>query len=193
MNLAIKIIIFLFLMVKSLPADSATLEGKVEVPGKGSSENIVVYVEGLKGTYSLPKKRSQMNHVNLQFKPGVLAIMKGSTVDFPNSDAVFHSGFSISKANPFDLGIYGQGTEKFVYFKNPGLDELFCHIHSHMHAYVLSLDNPFFAITDKDGSYTISDIPEGNYTVQAWASPTVNMKKEIRVKDSTTLNYKLLP
>jgi len=186
------LIIFALMIGSATLSHGGTLKGKIDVSGKVNPENVVVYVEGIKGDFKAPSKRPQMNHVNLQFKPLILPILKGTTVDFPNSDPVFHSGFSISAANPFDLGLYGQGMEKFVHFGNSGTDELFCHIHSHMHAYVLSLDNPYFASVNKDGSYTITDIPEGSYNVTAWLNPNNISKKSAKIPDgdqSAELNF----
>jgi plastocyanin len=172
---------------------AGVITGKVQVPGKNSIENIVVYVEGVNGNFQSPKKRPDMNHINLQFKPGTLAVIQGTTVDFPNSDPVFHSAFSISKTTPFDLGIYGQGREKFVHFQNSGLVEIFCHIHSHMHAFVLVLENTLFAATSEDGSFTIRDVPEGTYRVKAWMNPSLYETRSITINgnESVSLNFTL--
>ncbi|HET6466533.1 MAG TPA: carboxypeptidase regulatory-like domain-containing protein [Nitrospiria bacterium] len=172
-----------------------TVTGTVQIPGKTDLENILVYIEDVKGSFPVPKRRPEMNHVNLQFQPGRLAVMKGGTVDFPNSDPVLHSAFSISKSNPFELGIYGRGFEKFVHFQNPGLVEIFCHIHSHMHAFVMVVDNPFFGVTKKDGSFTIPDVPGGTYHVKAWVDPSTNDSKPVTVgeNENVTLNFTLAP
>jgi len=185
------IFLLLFAIGNSPMVFAGTITGKVQVPGKKDLSNIIVYLENVKGTFRPPSKRPDMNHINLQFVPGNLAVIKGSTVEFPNSDPVFHSAFSISKTNPFDLGIYGQGREKFVTFKNPGLVEVFCHIHSHMHAFVLILESPHFAITSQGGSYTIRNVPDGNYSVKAWVSPSVNHAKTVSVSGTTTVNFTL--
>ncbi len=169
-------------------AEAGTISGKARVTGKESAANIVVYLEGVDGTYKLPEKRPEVNHINLQFEPSVIAVLKGTTVDFPNSDSVFHSAFSISPSNPFDLGLYQKGREKFVLFKNPGVVELFCHIHSHMHGFILVLDNPYFAMTSKDGDFNIANVPDGNYTVKAWASPTTIMTKTVSLAGNKVVN-----
>jgi plastocyanin len=169
-------------------AEAGTVSGKARVAGKESAANIVVYLEGVNGTFKIPEKRPEMNHINLQFQPGILAVLKGTTVDFPNSDSVFHSAFSISPSNPFDLGLYQKGREKFVVFKNPGVVELFCHIHSHMHGFILVLDNPFFATTNSEGEFSIANVPDGDYTVKAWASPTATMTKTVSLSGDKTVN-----
>ncbi|MFZ5863070.1 MAG: carboxypeptidase regulatory-like domain-containing protein [Nitrospirota bacterium] len=169
-------------------AEAGTVSGKARVAGKEGASNIVVYLEGVNGAFKAPDKRPEMNHINLQFAPNVMAVLKGTTVDFPNSDSVFHSAFSISPSNPFDLGLYQKGREKFVVFKNPGVVELFCHIHSHMHGFILVLDNPYFATTGADGSFAIANVPDGEYTVKAWASPTATMTKTVSLSGDKTVN-----
>jgi plastocyanin len=169
-------------------AEAGTVTGKARVAGKENAANIVVYLEGVNGAFTAPQKRPEMNHINLQFQPSVMAVLKGTTVDFPNSDSVFHSAFSISPSNPFDLGLYQKGREKFVTFKNPGVVELFCHIHSHMHGFILVLENPYFATTGPDGGFSIPNVPDGNYTVKAWASPTASMTKTVSLSGDKTVN-----
>ncbi len=176
------------LLASAQVAEAGTVSGKARVAGKESAANIVVYLEGVNGTFKLPEKRPEMNHINLQFQPSVMAVLKGTTVDFPNSDSVFHSAFSISPSNPFDLGLYQKGREKFVTFKNPGVVELFCHIHSHMHGFILVLDNPYFATTNPDGGFSIPNVPDGEYTVKAWASPTATMTKTVSLSGDKTVN-----
>lgn len=169
-------------------AEAGTVSGKARVAGKDNAANIVVYLEGVPGTFKAPDKRPEMNHINLQFQPSVMAVLKGTTVDFPNSDSVFHSAFSISPSNPFDLGLYQKGREKFVLFKNPGVVELFCHIHSHMHGFVLVLDNPYFATTNPNGEFAIPNVPDGDYTIKAWASPTATMTKTVSLSGDRIIN-----
>jgi plastocyanin len=169
-------------------ADAGSISGKARVVGKENAANIVVYLEGVPGSFKPPEKRPEVNHINLQFDPPVIAVMQGATVDFPNSDSVFHSAFSISPSNPFDLGLYQKGREKFVQFKNAGVVELFCHIHSHMHGFILVLDNPYFAITSASGEFQIANVPDGDYTVKAWASPTAIMTKTVTLVGNRIIN-----
>ena len=179
----------------SIALAGGTITGTVQIPGKSDLDNILVYVEDIQGSFPIPKRRPEMNHINLQFQPGRSAVMKGGTVDFPNSDPVLHSAFSISRSNPFELGIYGRGFEKFVHFQNPGLVEIFCHIHSHMHAFIMVLDSPFFGITKKDGSFSIPDVPGGAYRVKAWMDPSTNGSKSVTVNENenATLSFVLTP
>ncbi len=147
---------------------SETITGKVVIEGQAKASNVVVYLEGVGGTFPAPMKRPEMNHLNLAFSPLVLPVLKGITVNFPNSDPVFHSAFSTSPSNPFELGVYGEGSEKSQKFVNAGEVEIFCHIHSYMRAFILVLENPYFTITDGDGRYTLTGVPKGSYVIKAW-------------------------
>ncbi len=112
--------------------------------------------------------RLQMDQHNETFFPHVLAVTVGSVVDFPNSDSTFHNVFSLSKAKRFDLGRYARGKSKAVVFDRPGVVRVFCDIHSHMSAFVLVFNHPYFATTDADGRYRIDNLPVGTYSVAAW-------------------------
>ena len=109
-----------------------------------------------------------MDQHNETFVPHVLAITTGTTVDFPNSDRIYHNVFSLSKSAQFDLGRYATGRSKSVRFDRPGVVRVFCEIHSHMNAFILVFSHPFFSMTDTDGRYRIDNVPPGNYNVIAW-------------------------
>jgi plastocyanin len=127
----------------------------------------VVYMEDAPKTPAVP------GHVVLdqrdeRFVPHVLAITTGTVVDFPNSDRIFHNVFSLSKTRPFDLGRYAAGRSKAVTFDRPGIVRVFCDIHSHMNAFILVFNHPFFTLTDMDGRYRIDNVPPGTYNLVAW-------------------------
>jgi len=112
--------------------------------------------------------RQRMDQRNETFVPHVLAVQVGTVVDFPNNDSTYHNVFSLSKTKRFDLGRYANGRSKAVRFDRPGIVRVFCDIHSHMSAFVLVFNHPYFATTDADGRYRIDNIPSGTYNVVAW-------------------------
>ena len=113
--------------------------------------------------------RAVMDQRNETFVPHLLAIMTGTTVDFPNSDKFYHNVFSLSKPARFDLGRYSAGHSRSIRFDRPGIVRVFCDIHSHMSAYILVFTHPFFARTDDDGRYTIPNVPPGTYSIAVWS------------------------
>jgi plastocyanin len=115
---------------------------------------------------------ARMDQRNKTFVPHVLAIVAGTTVDFPNSDYTYHNVFSLSKAKSFDLGRYAVGRSKAVRFERPGIVRVFCDIHSHMSAFILVFAHRYFAITDQDGRYRLENVPPGTYNVAVWNETT---------------------
>ena len=138
---------------------------------KKTHGNVVVFldeIENPSAQRTLPAKNSIMTQINKSFTPEVLPIMAGTTVDFPNNDTIYHNVFSLSKAKPFDLGIYPQGSNKTVTFDKPGLIKIYCNIHPHMIASILVLPNPYFTMTNTDGHFEIHNVPEGKAVIRTW-------------------------
>src|SRR5688572_22432618 len=117
--------------------------------------NIVIFLEqvdsiavaGIPGV-QIPGENPSIKQEGETFIPHVLPIVKGTTVDFPNLDPIFHNVFSLSGAMSFDLGRYPQGSSRSVRFDQPGVVPVFCHLHSDMSSIILVLDNALFSVPD---------------------------------------------
>ncbi|MDQ1404532.1 MAG: hypothetical protein QOG55_161 [Acidobacteriaceae bacterium] len=105
---------------------------------------------------------------NKTFEPHVLIVRLGTMVEFPNQDPFFHNIFSLYDGRRFDLGLYESGTKRSVRFDRPGVSFLFCNIHAEMSAVVLSVDTPYFALSDRNGNVTIHNVPDGRYEMHVW-------------------------
>jgi plastocyanin len=127
------------------------------------------------------------------FVPHVLAVTVGTTVDFLNSDRMYHNVFSLSKPKRFDLGRYPTGQKKSVRFDRPGLVRVFCELHSQMSAFILVFNHRYFAVTQGDGSYRLGDVPPGTYTVVAWYEGEARATRtvEVRASESVELDFVL--
>jgi plastocyanin len=130
--------------------------------------------------------RPKMDQKNETFVPHVLAIVAGTTVDFPNSDRTYHNVFSLSRTKSFDLGRYAAGRSKSVRFDRPGIVRVFCEIHSHMSAFILVFAHRYFAVTDDEGRFRLDNVPPGTYTVVAWNESVPQTTRRVIVSDSGT-------
>jgi plastocyanin len=117
------------------------------------------------------------------FVPRVLAIPTGTTVDFPNSDPRLHNVFSTSAAKKFDLGMYDQGESKSVTFDVPGVVPVRCNVHPKMEGFVIVHANPYVAVTDARGSYTITGVPSGSYQVRVWHESLAEKRVPVVVRE----------
>ena len=142
--------------------------GRHEAGTTPEIKNVVVYLTGVTSRGPLTPSRHAIRQEHEAFVPRVLAITRGSTVDFPNADPYFHNVFSLSSAGTFNLGRYPKGETKGREFTKPGLVKVYCNIHSHMSASILVLDHPYFTIPELDGTFKLSNVPPGRYTIVGW-------------------------
>jgi len=136
--------------------------------------------------------RAVMDQRNETFLPRLLAVQTGTTVDFPNSDSTYHNVFSLSRARRFDLGRYAAGKTKSVRFDRPGVVRVFCDIHSHMSAFVVVFNHPYFRVTDADGRFRIDNVPPGTYTVVGWYEGEARTQRAVTVTAGAVADLELV-
>jgi plastocyanin len=128
---------------------------------------------------------------NTRFEPDLIVVPVGSTVQFPNFDPIFHNVFSLSSAQPFDLGFYAKTQSRSVKFNRAGVVQVYCHIHSHMYAGIVVTTSPFSAKPGADGSFCFADVPAGHYRLAAWHKIAGLHQIEIDVPESGLANVKI--
>jgi plastocyanin len=156
------------------PARAGEIKGKVAVHGIKSAEHIAVYVDAIPGkNFDPPAAHIVIDQKKMAFVPHVAVVVKGTTVDFLNSDPVGHNVYwpSISgnKKLAHNLGTWPQGQKKSFQFNDLGSAPLLCNVHPEMSGYVVVVPTPYFAVTDKDGNFVIKDVPAGHYTLKTWS------------------------
>lgn len=115
-----------------------------------------------------------MDQVGRKFMPHVLPVLVGTKVEFPNQDEIHHHVYSFSKPKRFDLPLYKGKPAEPIVMESTGVVKLGCNIHDWMHAHILVLPHPYFAVTGADGKASIADVPAGKHRVGVWS----NRRKE---------------
>jgi plastocyanin len=166
------------------------LKGKVTAQGLRSSGNIVVYIDTIAGqSFPKPAQHVLMNQDHLAFVPHVLPILQGTTVDFKNNDAVGHNVYwpavNHNRKLAINLGTWPQGGIKSYTFNDLGDVSLLCNVHPQMSGYIFVVPTPYFALTDKDGSFTIRNVPAGQYTLKTWSEDAKPSTQPVTVGSGT--------
>ena len=161
---------------------------RVSRPAPRGSEisNVVVFLKDVPHHADVESTHATIMQKEETFVPRVVAVTRGSTIDFPNSDPFFHNVFSLSRGNSFDLGRYPRGETRSRRFPTAGLVKVYCHIHSHMTASIMVFDHPYFRIPSSDGSFAIDDVPPGTYQVSAWHERMGESVTSVRVEAGRT-------
>ncbi len=155
------------------PASAATIAGKV-------ASSSIVWISG-------PIARTpvqEMRNVDKTFVPELLVVPLGGTVRFPNDDPFFHSIYSGSDADPFDIGFYETGPGKDVTFNRTGILEVRCHIHASMRATIVVVDGPFLRV---DGAFSFANVASGVATISAWNAVNGLRRERVRVRKGPSL------
>jgi hypothetical protein len=152
-------------------------------------KDAVVYLKAVEKGKALekPTKKPEIVNKGCEFVPHVQAFPVG-TVVIVNSDPVMHNthGFH-GKATVFNvaLPVKGQRIEKPL--KKPGIMRVECDTHGWMLAWVYAAENPYYAVTQQDGTFSIGDVPPGSYTLVSWHEFTGEKEFPVTVKAKETV------
>ncbi len=141
------------------------------VGANGGLANAVVVVKATKGkALTVPTDPVTFDQKGCEYNPHVLAFPAGSTVRVLNPDGVLHNVHVSGKVNPEA----NRAMPKFQKQADWKIEKpewpiaVKCDAHPWMHAYWLSMDQPYYAVTDKDGNFSITELPAGEYEVEVW-------------------------
>ena len=182
------LVAFLAACAAGLGARAATLVIHVQSPDGRALAGVVVTARPLEDpARHAAAQRAVMDQVNRAFEPDLLVIPVGSTIEFPNSDAVSHQIYSFSPAKRFQLPLYRGKPYPPVLFDQPGIVTLGCNIHDEMLAYVLVTDAPYFGRTDTSGAWS-ADVTRGHYRVVIWPprlrDADADLQRDLTVSDA---------
>jgi plastocyanin len=151
------------------PACKGPNMSEAEVVDNGNLENVFVYVKDGLGnrTFDVPKDPVTINQQGCRYHPHVLGVMAGQEVKIENSDDTTHNIHPTPKDNR--EWNESQPPKSAPIEKDFAREEIMlpvkCNQHPWMKMYINVVKSPFFAVTDKDGKYTIKGLPPGDYTL----------------------------
>jgi len=156
----------------------------------GNLVNAVVTITDIKKGKKIELQKVTLDQKGCEYHPHVLAFTAGSTVEILNPDGVLHNVHSYSKVN----SAFNKAQPKFkkklkVKIDKPEAISIKCDVHSWMSGWLFSAGNPYFSVTDDKGSFKLTDVPPGTYTLEIWHETlgktskkvTVKAKKEVKV------------
>lgn len=158
-------------------------------PDSGVMDAIVYLKEVPKGKrWDKPKKTPTINNRKCNFEPHVQVMPAGMNLAILNSDPVLHNthGFLI-KATVFNVAMPKQGMRVERPIRKPGIVRVECDAHGWMLAWIYAADNPYYAITGRDGTFSIPAVPPGDYTMVVWQEHTGSMEMPVTVKANETV------
>jgi len=159
-------------------AKTPHLEDDVVVT-KGKLKDVLVRIKnGTMGTHTTPDTPVVLDQRECMYTPRVVGVLPGQKLAVKNSDGTFHNVNGQIAGKPLwnkpqsprsaDLSLDAKAS--------PGdVIDLVCNVHPWMHAYAVVLDHPYFAVTGEDGTFEISGLAKGTYTLEAW-HPTLGTK-----------------
>jgi len=158
-------------------------DDRLVVSRAGKIKNVVVTLEGIREGKPWPNHRPELINKGGRFLPHVQVVRTGAQLEIINRDPVLHNTHGYQGGRTvFNMAQPNQDQILRRPLKKPGLIDVMCDAHDWMSAWILVQDHPYFAVTGEDGSYAITDIPPGSYTLTAWHEKLGRQQLQVTVK-----------
>jgi hypothetical protein len=180
---------------------SPVMDEAYMVGAKGELANVVVYVkEGLGNrTFDTAKEQVVLDQHGCMYVPHVIAVQTNQPIEIRNSDPTSHNIHPVPVNNaewnksqpPKDKPIVESfAREEF----NPPIT-VKCNVHPWMKSYVAVFKHPYFKVTGGNGSFSIGNLPPGEYTLAAWHAElgASEQKVTLGAKESKAVEFVFKP
>ena len=147
---------------------TAAKDETVVANAKGDLANVFVYVTDA-GNIAAPATPVTLTQHGCMYSPHVFGVQVNQPIEIVNDDPTLHNVHCMATVNDaFNVGQPTQGMHTQKKFDKPEVLVKFkCDVHSWMHCFAGVTNNPFYSVTGTDGSFKISQLPAGTYSVVA--------------------------
>ena len=164
------------------------------IVSNGNLVNAVVTITDISKGKKMEVGKFTLDQQGCDYHPHVLAFPAGSTVTIVNPDGILHNIHSYSKVN----AAFNMAQPKFkktmdVKIEKPEIIEVRCDVHGWMEGWLVATANPYFAVTDNSGTFKLTDVPPGTYTVEVWHQSLgkTSQKVTVKAKEDAKVNFEM--
>jgi plastocyanin len=159
-------------------------------------QNVVVFLADVQKGKKLEAsaKNPSFDQKGCQYIPHMLSFPVGSTLDILNSDGILHNIHTHSERNPS----FNQAQPKFKKvinkkFDHPETIKVTCDVHGWMIGWFVVQDHPYYAVTDANGAFQLTDVPPGDYELRIWHETLgeTTQKVSVKAKEDTNVSVEL--
>lgn len=173
--------------VQAHPGGAMTSD--ITADSSGDLEDVIVYVsQGLgDAKFAPPTEAAVIEQKGCMYKPHVVAVRANQELKVVNSDPTTHNIHPLPNNNRELNQSQPPGVPFSMTFAREEIAiPVKCNIHPWMHSSIAVFKHPFFAVTGKDGSFEIGNLPPGSYTITAWHEKLGTSFQKITVGESET-------
>jgi plastocyanin len=153
----------------------------------GKLKDVIVYIKSGAPASPAPKNAVKLDQQGCLYKPHAFAIQAGQPLDILNSDPTLHNVNCQPKLNKkFNIAQPTKGMKATKTFDKPEMITFKCNVHPWMNAYAVVTENPYHAVSDANGSFSIKNLPAGKYTVEAVHGKLGTQTQQITVGEGET-------
>jgi plastocyanin len=165
------------------------------IVSNGNLVNAVVTITDIKTGKKMDVKKVTLDQKGCDYLPHVLAFPVGASVDINNDDGILHN---IHAYDSKKVSLFNEAQPKFKKTITKTIDKagpinVKCDVHGWMNGWFFAADNPYFSVTQKDGSFKLTDVPAGSYTVEVWHETLgkASQKVTVKAKEDAKVNFEM--
>ena len=171
-------------------------EPRIVLGPDNAVQGAIVFLKGVeKGkAFEKPKKPPVVDNTKCKFEPELQVVPVGTEISIHNSDPVLHNthGYLLADSRRgrtvFNTALPQKGQQVKTVLKLPGIVDVACDVHGWMQGWIFVAENPYYGITEKNGTFAIKDIPPGKYTLATFQAYTGVREIPVTVEAKKTSN-----